>query len=218
MDENAVIRVGAGRGFIIHSNDHPSCLVVTAAHCLPRTPDAHPWATDRTWPLLARLGDKREIYAECLFVDPVADLAVLGPPDDQAAPEEAAAYETLTEEMEPFTVGALKSERGHKDFELRGRLLSLEGEWIDCAVSYKHRRLWLKGGSIVGGMSGSPIITKDGVAIGVISNSEEGHPATSLLGPQPRLDLDFPGWLLDMVHAEAESRALRALEDRPTDG
>jgi hypothetical protein len=40
---NAVVRVGHGRGFIVEAADcHIGRLVITAAHCLPRLPPAHP--------------------------------------------------------------------------------------------------------------------------------------------------------------------------------
>ena len=35
------------------------------------------------------------VWASCLFVDPIADIAVLGQPDNQALIEEAAAFDAL---------------------------------------------------------------------------------------------------------------------------
>jgi hypothetical protein len=40
-----------------------------------------------------------------LFADPIADIAVLGTPDDQALPDEAEAYEKLVEGMTPLMIG-----------------------------------------------------------------------------------------------------------------
>jgi hypothetical protein len=39
--------------------------------------------------LLSPLGAEPHVWAECLFVDPVADLAVLGPVDGQELYDEA---------------------------------------------------------------------------------------------------------------------------------
>jgi hypothetical protein len=87
----AIVRVGGGRGFVIESA-FDERLVVTAAHCLPSMPEPHPWADDtRIWKLLAPLGEKPSIVAECRFVDPVADIAVLGSPDNQSLWDEAEA-------------------------------------------------------------------------------------------------------------------------------
>jgi len=41
--------------------------------------------------LLGPLGGKRTVWAECRFVDPIADIAVLGQPDNQTFFAEAAA-------------------------------------------------------------------------------------------------------------------------------
>ena len=90
----AVLTVGTdgGRGFVIEMRDG-NRLVLTAAHCLPAMPVAHPWANDsRTWRVLAPLGEKPSIIAECCFVDPVADIAVLGPPGDM---DFTGAYDTF---------------------------------------------------------------------------------------------------------------------------
>jgi hypothetical protein len=88
--ESAVVTVGDGRGFVIkHRHDR---LVVTAAHCLPRFPPCHgaSYLEERTYSeLLAPLGDDLAVWAECLFADPIADIAVLGSPDDQELTEAA---------------------------------------------------------------------------------------------------------------------------------
>jgi hypothetical protein len=60
------------------------------------------------------------VWAECLFVDPIGDIAVLGPPDDQELPDESKAYDGLVkaESVTPLTVVPPDSE---------GWLLSLNG-------------------------------------------------------------------------------------------
>jgi hypothetical protein len=54
---------------------------------------------------------------------------------------------------------------------------------------------------IVGGMSGSPILTQDGSAIGVVVTStgdqREG-------GPNPRLASSLPGWLLGELNLQSK--------------
>src|SRR4051794_12052161 len=92
----SILRVGGGRGFVIDKDG--ARFVITAAHCLtvPVTvygdtaskgatlPPAHggSFSAERTYPrLLGPLAAKPLIPAECLFVDPVADLAVLGSVD-----------------------------------------------------------------------------------------------------------------------------------------
>jgi hypothetical protein len=77
----AVVKVGGGRGFIVKRADDQ--VVITAAHCLPFFPPAHPmsYLQERTFEaLLGPLGTKPTVWAECKFVDPIADIAVLSSP------------------------------------------------------------------------------------------------------------------------------------------
>jgi hypothetical protein len=105
----AIVKVGGGRGFIIEhrrevppfngkrfASDH---LVITAAHCLPRFPPCHSASNsyERTYASLLGTLDaaKPGVRAECVFADPVADIAVLSHPDYQVY-EDAGAYDVLT--------------------------------------------------------------------------------------------------------------------------
>jgi hypothetical protein len=95
----AIITVGDGRGFLVEARQ--TRLVVTAAHCLPHLPPPPPaWYThERTYrKLLGPLGaDAPLIWAECLFVDLISDLAVLGEPDGHAYVGERDAYAAFVE-------------------------------------------------------------------------------------------------------------------------
>ena len=93
------MKVGDGRGFIIEAGDQR--LVITAAHCLPHFPPCHgaSYTEERTYPdFIGPLGESApKVWAECLFADPVGDIAVLGSPDDQALYDEAIVWiETVT--------------------------------------------------------------------------------------------------------------------------
>src|SRR5262252_6320371 len=77
-----VITAGSGRGFVVDGAGER--LVITAAHCLPFLPPAPSFFEPKErifGPLIARLGDEPRAWAVCRFVDPVADIAVLGSPD-----------------------------------------------------------------------------------------------------------------------------------------
>ena len=66
--------------------------VATAAHCLRELPPAdaasHPHER-AVYNLLARLGEEPSISAEVVFVDSVADIALLTAPDPDALKEHA---------------------------------------------------------------------------------------------------------------------------------
>ena len=192
LDEakKAILAVGEGRGFVVDGPDEER-LVVTSAHCLPYLPPAHAASLlqERTYgALLGPLGEKPTVWAECLFANPVADLAVLGPPDDQALPDEHDAFEQLVDDSLALPVGDLP-EGGP------AWLLSLEGEWFRRSVECLGGPFWVRDAAdrIRGGMSGSPILADDGSAIGVVSTG----------GPDPHLLYDLPAWLaLDSVRRQ----------------
>jgi hypothetical protein len=91
------------------------------------------------------------VWAECLFADPIGDIAVLGSPDGQELNEEAAAYEALTDDAMPLAIAAAA-----RDGEVW--LLSLGGTWFQCNARHNGGALWIfdAADNIVGGMSGSP--------------------------------------------------------------
>jgi hypothetical protein len=117
----AVVRVGHRRGFLI--NGGRDSLVVTAGHCLPSLPPCANFSHDeeRTYKrLLGPLGKKPTIWAECLFVDPVADLAVLGPPDSQSFSGEYWAYKEF---VEPLPTLRIRPAPKYGTYEKRKRAL-----------------------------------------------------------------------------------------------
>jgi hypothetical protein len=217
---SAVIRVGDGRGFVIAHNHRMDIdgtkyvsherYVITAAHCLldarfagaarpderfaPHLPPctAASFTEERTYKdLLAPLGHEPAVWAECLFVDPVGDIAVLGTPDNQTFGEQAEAYNALVEPATPLKIAAPGKE---------GWLLSLEGDWFRCAVQMirlPHLMLAAMEGKFIGGMSGSPIVSPEGAAIGVAClGAESVGNRVEPVGPNPSLVGNLPGWLL----------------------
>ena len=198
--QQAIMAVGEGRGFIVEAIDRRDRSIITAAHCLPHMPPAHPWAylEEKTYQgLIGPLGGERSVWAECLFVDPVGDLAVLIGPDNQELYEQAEQYEDLIEDRsESVPVGSPPENNS------QGWLLSLENTLLPCKIETVFHTISVSEveGDIAGGMSGSPILDQDGRAIGVISTSRQigtapESPSTS--GDiQPCLAEALPAWLL----------------------
>jgi len=207
---NCVVKVDDGRGFIIvHRVKVPKPpqrlklrirkfvkhrLIVTAAHCLPKLPPPHraSYVSERTFgKLLASLDrSKKDISAECLFVDPVADIAVLGCPDEQELGDEADAYHELTDGTPVVRIGDARSGPGW--------VLSLEGQWVPSQVELFSG---IGGASLTidptkPGMSGSPILNDAGRAIGIVAvGSAKASASGGREGPQPILMRNLPGWL-----------------------
>lgn len=198
---DAVVQISTGgRGFIVGSRKR---FVVTASHCLPRLPAPDPGAylAQRTFEaLLGLLGGSCDVWAECVYVDPVADLAVLAAPDAQHFASEAKNYEILIAQCTPLRVAALPLERKGKaampeaaEWQGPGRLFSLEGQWFECRLYATRRALWIgdKAQAFAGGMSGSPIADADGAAVGALCTT----------AANPILVQHLPRWLLDEIGA-----------------
>jgi hypothetical protein len=195
--KSAVITVGDGRGFVVEGTREirapgqskvyrfPQRYVITAAHCLPFFPPCMTFSHEheRSYKnLLGPLTGEPTVWAQCLFVDPIADIAVLGAVDNQVFGEQADLYEALVESGTPLPISDAP-EHG------AGWLLSLTYELMPCTVKHLGGPLWIEGAAdIKGGMSGSPILAADHSAIGVI--------CTGSGAPQAHLTQHLPGWLL----------------------
>jgi hypothetical protein len=197
----AVLQVGrgrdVGRGFVVKLGTGRA--VITAAHCLPKAwlPPPHPgrYLSEVTRRLLGPLGAKPSVWATCLFVDLIADLAVLGQPDEQAMSDEADAYHESVEGMETMVIADAPAEgsemRSYSGVIHVGGIayteefppipvqtpgvgaayaLSLDGRWVEGRVHRKNGWLAFEPKKLIqSGMSGSPIISATGAAIGVVS-------------------------------------------------
>lgn len=214
----AIITVGPGRGFLVEALRER--MVITAAHCLPHLPAA--LSDERTYhTLLGTLGAEPTVSAECLFVDPIGDLAVLGCPDSQMEDDASDAYLNFVDSGSALRLDVVTT-------PCEAWLLTLDDRWTRCSVRLSNpygpaRSLTLvdaKDGNAAG-TSGSPILSADGRAIGVISVGAE---TVSLDGQtrvvqaeqpgQPLLASALPLWLLselrsDVVKAVAACRAYR---------
>jgi hypothetical protein len=188
--------VDTGRGFVLRDSDGRR-LIITAAHCLPFLPPSHSksYLEERTYrSLIAPLGKPPDIWAQCLFVDPVADIAVLGPPDDQQLSEQQEAY-VSTVRIRPLSVSDPRP-------DMSVWLLLLKGELFQCRFRYFGRPGFYitdAAQDIEPGTSGSPILADDGSAVGVVCVAgyinESGVRMLTECGPQPVLTQNLPGWL-----------------------
>ena len=206
--QRAVITVGEGRGFVVEGVRQR--LVITAAHRLPHFPPsaAYSHLEERTYQdLLAPLGKSPKVWAECLFADPIGDIAVLGSPDSQALHEKSEAYEALMEAMMPLVIADAPKKGA-------GWMLSLDGQWFKCDLMHQDSRVWIIGAAskIEGAMSGSPIVNDNCFAIGVVcagwGTDGERWPS----GPNPRLVHNLPGWMLQELRGDTQGPITR-----PTD-
>jgi hypothetical protein len=172
----SVVTVGAGRGFVVRG---PYVnLIVTAVECLPFVPthDSSSVIPD----LLARLDAPPFLQADCLFVDVISGITILGPDYPET-------YFEFVEALVPLEVSEPKD--GARAF-----LLSLSNRWFDGVVNDYDQRLTIHRVEhpFVDGMSGSPILDASGRAIGVVRVSDDTRNTTT--GGGPKLATCLPGW------------------------
>jgi|HubBroStandDraft_6_1064221.scaffolds.fasta_scaffold286327_2 hypothetical protein len=172
----AVVRVSGGRGFAAICQRKR--VVVTAAHCLPQLPPIMRISAseERTYPnLIGPLNAEPSIAAECLFADPINDVAVLGCPE--IGVEDG--YDEFIDAAGVLPIRAPKRTRawlslgGPLQWKGNVWLLSLAGEWFSCPAEAALGWISVEG-KTEGGMSGSPILLDDGAAVGVLCNSGNG--------------------------------------------
>jgi hypothetical protein len=157
----------------LKSGKEPPCLPIATAAS---------FTEERTYKnLLGPLGDECTVWAECQFVDPIADIAVLSEPDNQGLSKEAEAYNQLVEAMPVLPIGkapAQEFERIPRSKNFGGirnpvpspghaQVLTLNGQWRRYAVHRDGGSLYF-GEEFEPGMSGSPILNDDGAAVGVV--------------------------------------------------
>ncbi len=109
---------------------------------------------------------------------------MLGSPDFRDLPDEASEYDVFTEDAPALPIGEarwpaeqpagiIEALEWHQTMQgTPAWLLSLDCHWVRCTVGGWSRWLWIDAADdIHGGMSGSPIVDEDGVAIGIVGIS-----------------------------------------------
>jgi hypothetical protein len=193
----AVLRTDTGgRAFILKGQRRNH--VLTAAHCLPNIPPAHPWRNldESTFQdFLSPLSGGPKVWAECLFCDVIMDLAVLWESSGQDLDEECEAFNPFIDDCPVLEMSTWQWKRPvyklgeeYKPAEMQpGFVLSLENEWLPCTLGGRETSISIEEqGIIKSGMSGSPILDANGKAIGLISTGSIN----------PYLFATLPRWIL----------------------
>jgi hypothetical protein len=188
-----IVRVKDGRGFVVAHKGRR--LIVTAAHCLPgRQPSAKSVLTagEHTYrAIVGPLGRGRRVAAQCLFLEPISDVAVLGSPDPKTSPQAAKSYAARVARL-----AALRIADAPRTTEAWIR--DAEGRWRPCIARRRGEGWWISEADtdIATGMSGSPIVTARGAAIGILCASSGTEQTDVAGGPNPSLVRALPGWLV----------------------
>jgi hypothetical protein len=168
---NAVVKVNKARGLIVQDFRKQLC-VITAAHCLPIRCDEcrgklpQPFMVnnpERIYSkLLGPLGDPATVSAECLFADPISDIAVFCMPwPDNQNPDADEAFMDLVEKRLALSVGTLPFSvtSGLRQFDSNKKdawVLSLDQRRVHCSVRRSQGKvLHIEDVSVYRGMSGA---------------------------------------------------------------
>jgi len=159
-----------GQGVLVNGN-----LILTAAHCI------HYVMTGGTtlgeWEDILNpieTNDGSRFLVQTYAVEVVADIAVLGCPDDQEVSEAAEAFEIFCENTSPLQICC-------REFELSQPspifIYDHKEKWIaGTAKQYRENAPFLHiipDQKIEGGTSGSPVVNGIGELLGVVSSSGE---------------------------------------------
>ena len=160
--------------------------VITASHRLPYLPPAHPASPleERTYAnLLGHLGESL-LFGQSVFL-----LILLLKLRYSANQHD---YKPIM--IKTFDGEMIEAKDHNESLTTQAWLLSLDGNCFECEVEHRPDgplRISKANELIVGGMSGSPILSKAGATIGVactsVNDGLEG-------GPNPRLMANLPGW------------------------
>ena len=184
-----------GQGVIVGDG-----LILTAAHVIgwTATGDMALASDDYRETVQIRSGEKVETSVVCL--EPIADIAFLGCPDDQRSWDEAEAFESLIGAIRPLRIyeKELPIRR-----PMRVHILTHTGRWVEGTVQqYKpqsHRLHVHTFRPIAGGTSGGPIVTDRGDLVGVVSDAGGIIGAKEHDGLVPRVSRAAPVWMAERL-------------------
>ena len=182
-------------------------FILTAAHCIAYRNEG---AMALGEPFFEKVNTSMgELVAAVIAVEPVADIAVLGPPDDQMLFHESQEYEQFCEQTKPV---ALCSRRKSFTGKIPVHILSPSMKWIaGTAIVTRPCRntVYVAAVSEVkSGASGGPIIDKAAALVGLTSIfSVPAKPGGANDGPAPRPRFALPVWAYQDINAAVGSRS-----------
>jgi S1-C subfamily serine protease len=181
--------------------------ILTAAHCVEWSAEGGMALGDYHFEPV-ETADGRKFLASVEAVEPVADIAVLGPIDGQVLSEECDAFDQFADAVEGLT---LLTRARAPDTPIPVQVLTHKGEWIRGTVTRygvpgdpPDRRIWLSATSqIEGGTSGGPVIDDRGRLVGVVSSASIMRKEDDRCdGMIPFAWFALPRWLADRVNRE----------------
>ena len=179
-----------GRGVLVRGG-----LILTAAHCISYKLEGEMALGDVfIEELIPATGQNLRTTPWC--VEPVTDVAALGPLDEQSFPKEVDAFEAFCAKIEPVRVHRREPEP-FKQFTVY--IYAHDGTWVrgtaarysaEAAIIFVEADQPVKGGA-----SGGPIVNESGDLVGIISVFTDSARHGKVDGPAPFPCLALPVWV-----------------------
>lgn len=200
--EKAVVTItrNNGRGVFINDN-----LVITAAHCIRFECNGAMALGDRFIEEI-KTAEGKLVKLEPFAVEPVSDIAILGPLDDEDYLEEVENFEMFCEETKPVSMCRSEFEVGK---EVPIYIYSKERTWVTGTATQCRKdaeTLWLQADQpISGGASGGPVINESGELVSIVSAfSEDCLNGSKYYGRNPFPQLALPVWVYRRVFGQKD--------------
>jgi hypothetical protein len=199
---------GNGQGVYVGKN-----MILTAAHCFPFDSSGGIVLGDGTV-LEVATSSGQQLKASLLFIDPVSDLAVLGPCDEQDMSDEYDRYVEWCEKTKPVDLRTQAIPPINFRVDSKPTLWPCyirlhTGTWIAGSISRWGEPPWMSleaDEHVPGGTSGGPIVDESGMLLGVVSNAG-GDEDFSTRGSVAIPQLSLPVWIADAVIANPSNHA-----------
>jgi hypothetical protein len=178
-----------GRGVLVSGG-----IILTAAHCIAWSGTGGMALGDYYLEPIETAAGPMNVSP--LAVEPVSDVAAMGPPDGQAFPKDADKFERLCEAVRPLRPYASPLV---PRVPVPVHIFTHKGTWITGTAEVFREdahRAWIDADLIEDGTSGSAIVTDSSEVLGIVSHSGgvEGDERCTGLAARPHLAL--PAWLV----------------------
>jgi hypothetical protein len=168
----------------------PGEFIFSATHCIPWR-GTGTMALGEVYPIQIETASGVNFRLGAHACDPVADIAALGELDNQQCPDDADHFKEWRGQVEPVPLCYRRIKPGQVEPVF---IYTHKDEWIEGSVTRYGRDIpyssvALSVSRIESGTSGSPVVTADGLLLGIVSHDER----------MPVCAMAVPRWVLDRV-------------------